>query len=63
MSENTLEKLKQKARERVLEKKVEAFRKEQVERKRMKQVRLTRAIYAKSLASCALTIEEIIIFE
>jgi len=63
MSDNALKKLKQKAREKELEKKVEAFRKEQVERKRTKQVRLTRTIYVEPLASCALTTKKIIIFE
>jgi hypothetical protein len=41
MSESALEKLKRKERERELESKVEAFRREQVKKERMEHVKLT----------------------
>ncbi len=59
MSENTLDKLKKKARERELEKKVETTMREQVERERAKHVRLIGAIYIKPLALHEPIIEEL----
>jgi len=53
MSESTSEKLKQEARKRELERKVEAFRREEVERERMEQVKLIGVIYVEPLASRA----------
>jgi hypothetical protein len=53
MSESALQKLRGKTRERELEKKVEAFRREQIKRERIKHVRLIGAIYGKVLALCA----------
>jgi len=50
MSESALEKLKQEAREKKIEKKVEAFRREQIEREKVEHVRLTGAIYIELLA-------------
>jgi hypothetical protein len=63
MSESTLEKLKQEARERELERKVEAFRREQVEREKVEQVKLIGVIYVELLASHAPIVEEIRIFK
>lgn len=58
MSESTLEKLKWEAREKKLEKKVEVFRRKQVERERVEQVKLIGTIYLEPLASHAPTIKE-----
>jgi hypothetical protein len=63
MSESALEKLRQKIRERKLERKAKAFRREQIEREKVEQVRLTKTIYVELLASFAPTTKEIIIFE
>jgi hypothetical protein len=63
MSESTSEKLKQEARKRELERKVEAFRREEVERERMEQVKLIGVIYVEPLASRAPIAEETKIFK
>jgi len=62
MSESILEKLKQKAREKELKKKVKAFKRKQIERERMEQVRLIGAIYVEPLALHAPIVKEIIFF-
>ncbi len=58
-----MDKLKRKARERELEKKVEATRREQVERERVEQVRLIGTNYIEPLASREPIVEEVRIFE
>jgi hypothetical protein len=52
MNESALNRLRQKAKEKKVERKAKAFRREQIEKERMEQVQLTRAIYVESLASC-----------
>jgi hypothetical protein len=63
MSESTSEKLKQEARKRELERIVEVFRREQVEREKTEQVQLIRVIYVEPLASRAPIVEETKIFK
>ncbi len=63
MSESALEKLKRKERERELESKVEAFRREQVKKERMEHVKLTWTIYEEPLALCAPVAKETKFFE
>jgi hypothetical protein len=63
MNECAFKKLKREARERELERKVEAFKRKKVERERAEQVKLIGTIYVESLVSHALLIEETIIFE
>jgi hypothetical protein len=58
-----LERLRREAREKEVEKKVEAFKREQIVKKRIKHVQLIGAIYVELLTSCAPTIEEIKNFE
>jgi hypothetical protein len=55
MSESALERLNQEAREKEVEKKAKAFRRDQSEKKRVEQVRLSKAIYVELLASHAPT--------
>ncbi len=63
MSESALDMLRREAREKEFEKKVEASRKEQIEKERAKWVHLTRTICIEPLASCEPIIEDIRIFE
>jgi hypothetical protein len=63
MNEDILEKLKQKERKKKLERKTKAFRKKQIRKERVEQVRLTRVIYVEPLALHAPTTKEIRIFE
>jgi hypothetical protein len=63
MSESALDKLRREANERGFERKVEAIKKEQVEREGVKQVHLIGAIYIELVASREPTKEEIKIFE
>jgi len=63
MSESTLKNLRQEARKSELERKVEAFKREQIERERVEQVQLIRTIYVEPLTSHAPTTKEIRIFE
>ncbi len=63
MNEDILEKLKQKEREKKLERKTKAFRKKQIRKEKVEQVRLTRVIYVEPLALHAPTTKEIRIFE
>ncbi len=63
MSENVLERLRREAKEKEVQRKVEAFRREQIEKKRAKHVWLIGAIYVEPLASRTPTTEDIIIFE
>ncbi len=63
MNESVVKKLIQEAREKEVERKTKAFKKEQIEREKAKQVWLTRAIYVKLLASRTPIIEEIRNFE
>ncbi len=51
MSESTLKNLRQEARKRELERKVEAFKREQIERERVEQVQLIGTIYVEPLTS------------
>ncbi len=53
-------KTKQEVREKELERKVEAFRKKQTKKERVKSIQLTRAIYVESLTLHAPTRETII---
>jgi hypothetical protein len=48
---------------RELERKIEVFRRDQIEKNRAKQVRLIGIIYVEPLAFCAPTTKETIIFE
>jgi hypothetical protein len=52
MNDSALEKLKRETRERKLERKIKATRKEQVERERVEQVHLIRAISIEPLVLC-----------
>lgn len=63
MNESVLEKLKQEARERKLERKAKAFRRKQIERGKMEEIILIRVIYVEPLASRAPIVEETIISE
>jgi hypothetical protein len=63
MSENTLGKLKWETREKELERKVESFIKEQVEKEKMKHVRLIGTMYVEPLALHSPTSKETKIFE
>jgi hypothetical protein len=49
MSESTLDRLRQEVKKKELERKAKAFRREQIEKERMEQVRLTRVIYVDPL--------------
>ncbi len=55
MSESVLERLRQEARDKEVEIKVEVFRREQIVWERKEHVWLTKAIYVEPLASHALT--------
>jgi hypothetical protein len=57
MSESALKKLIWEAREKEVERKVEAFRRQQTEKERVEQVRLTGVIYVELFASHAPIIE------
>jgi hypothetical protein len=59
MSERTLKKLRQEVREKEVEKKVEAFSKEHIEKKKAEHVQLIGTIYVKLLTSCTPTTKEI----
>ncbi len=63
MNESALERLRWEAKEKEVERKVEAFRREHIEKKKKKQVQITGMIYVKLLASCVTITEEIIMFE
>ncbi len=63
MSESALKRLRQEVKEKEVERKVEAFRREQIEKGRAKEVWLTGAIYVELFISCALIAKEIRIFE
>jgi hypothetical protein len=63
MSESTLEELKRETKERELKKKVATFRREQVEKEIVEEIRLTGGIYVKPLASHAPTTKGTRIFE
>jgi hypothetical protein len=63
MNESGLKKLKWEAREKELEKKAKAFRREQVERERVQHVKLIGAIYVEPLASHAPITKETRTFE
>jgi hypothetical protein len=55
MNDNDLKRLRQEARNKEVERKVEAFGREQIEKEIMKHVQLTIVIYVELLASCAPT--------
>jgi hypothetical protein len=63
MSESALERLRTKVRKKDVERKVETFRREQIEKKIVEHVRLIGAIYVELLTSCTPTVEEIKFFE
>jgi hypothetical protein len=63
MSENTLERLRWEARDNEVERKAEAFKREQIEKKRAKHVQLIGAIYVELLASHTPTTKETKAFE
>ncbi len=58
MSENTLERLRQEARKKEVERKAEAFKREHIEKKKVEYVQLTKAIYVELLVSHTPTIKE-----
>ncbi len=63
MNESALKRLRQKAREKEVERKGETLRREQIEKEKTEEVQLTGAIYVEPLASRTPTTEEIKIFE
>ncbi len=63
MNESTLERLRWKVKEKEVDEKAEAFRREQIEKKSVKHVQLTKAIYVEPLASCAPIAKETKVFE
>jgi hypothetical protein len=63
MNESTLERLRWKTKEKEVDEKVEAFRKEQIEKKSVEHVWLTKAIYVEPLASRAPIAKETKVFE
>jgi hypothetical protein len=63
MSESALERLRWEVKEKEVERKAEAFRREQIEKERVEHVWLTRAIHVESLASHTRTIEGTKVFE
>jgi hypothetical protein len=50
-------------KEKEVDEKAEAFRREQIEKKSVKHVQLTKAIYVEPLASCAPIAKETKVFE
>ncbi len=63
MSESVLERLRQEVKEKEVERKVKAFRKEHIQKERAEQVRLTKTIYVEPFASCTPIAKEIQLFE
>ncbi len=63
MNENALERLRQKTRDKGVERKIEAFRREQIEKEKEEQVQLIGAIYVELFTSCTPIAKKIIIFE
>jgi hypothetical protein len=59
MNESDLKRLRREARKKGVEKKVEAFRREHIEKNRAEHVRLTKAIYVELLVTCAPTSKDI----
>jgi hypothetical protein len=63
MNESALERIRRETREKEVEKTVKAFRREQIEKKKTKNVRLIGMIYVEPLVSCTFIVEETKDFE